>query len=75
MKYEIKFKERGELTDDQKKGVLKKLKLTMISEKEKGSVGVWVVNCKGRLTEEDMAKVLKFYKLTREMSNLQITAK
>lgn len=75
MKYEIRFKERGELTDKQKAGLLKKLKLTMIKEMEKGSVGVWVVNCKGTLTEEDLTKALKFYKLSREMSNAQITPK
>ena len=74
MKYEIKFKERGELTDSQKAGLLKKLKLTIIKEKESGSVGIWTVNAKSKLTDEDMAKALKFYKLSREMSDVKITA-
>ena len=75
MKYEIRFKERGKPTDKQKTGLLKKLNLTMIKETEKGSVGVWLVNCKGTLDEEDMTRALKFYKLSREMSNVQITPK
>jgi hypothetical protein len=74
LKYEIRFKERGELTDTQKAGLLKKLKLTIVKEKESGSLGIWTVKAKTKLTEEDMAKALKFYKLSREMSNVKITA-
>lgn len=74
MKYEIKFKERGELTDKQKQGLLKKLKLKLVREKEKGSLGIWIVKASGKLTDEDLAKALKFYKLSREVSNPKITA-
>lgn len=74
MKYEIQFKERGELTDDQKKGLLKKLKLSIIKEKESGSKGTWIVKAAGKLTEDDMTKALKFFKLSREMSNVKITS-
>ena len=73
MKYQIKFKERGELTDKQKEGLLKKLKLKLVKEVEKGSVGIWTVQAAGKLTDEDLAKALKFYKLSREMSDPEIT--
>ena len=73
MKYEIRFKKRGEVTDKQKAGILKKLKLKIMKEKDKGPIELWIVKAKDKLTEESMARVLKFYKVTKEMSNLSIT--
>ena len=73
MKYIISFRKRGELTDDQKDGLFKKLKLKLIKEKDAGSTTKWLVNTSGKLAEEDLAKALKFFKISKEVSNPEVS--
>ena len=59
MKYEITFMRRGDVTDSQKEDLLRKLKLKLLKEKEKGRAGTWIVKGPNGLNDTDLAKALR----------------
>ena len=73
MKYEITYMRRGEVTDSQKEDLLKKLKLKLLKEKEKGRAGTWVVKGPNGLNDADLAKALRRIKITKEMSKATVS--
>ncbi len=75
MVYILTFKKRGDITDDQKAGLTKKLKMKIMKEKDTGSKGQWLIKAGGKITDEDLAKALRFYKISKEMSNAELTEK
>jgi len=72
MKYKLTYRKRGELTDKQKAGVLQKLKLSLAKEKDKGVMSVWILTGPKGVNDSRVTKVLKKYKVSKEMSQATI---
>ena len=72
MKYKLTFKKRGELTEKQQKGLLHRLKVHLTKEKGKGSETVWYLNGQKGLDDAQLAKALRKFKVSHEMSNATI---
>lgn len=73
MLYTITFKSRGDVTDDQQEDLLRKLKLSLVRSKEKGRSVTWWVKGKKQVSNEDLIKAMRKFKVSKEMSNAQIT--
>lgn len=73
MKYEITFMRRGDVTDSQKEDLLRKLKLKLLKEKEKGRAGTWIVKGPNGLKDADLAKALRRFKISKEMSKATVS--
>lgn len=72
MKYKLTYKKRGEVTDKQKEGILKRLKVSLMKEKDMGAMTVWTLNGKKGLDDSMVKKALKKYKVSKEMSQATI---
>lgn len=73
MKYEITFMRRGEVTDGQKADLLRKLRVKIIKEKEKGRAGTWIVKGPNGLTDADLTRALRRFKISKEMSKATLS--